>query len=99
MTGKSVFRYSLDALGKSPFIQSVFRYRFEKIGQTLKLMKPYVVLCQNIKLEAKKPLEAIVLGKQPLKDVFFHGRIGQPMQPTNYLDLLGGLYVYTYIYI
>ena len=59
VTGKSVFRYSLDALAKSEFIQSVFRYRFEKIGQTLKLMKPYVVLCQNIKLDAKKPLEAI----------------------------------------
>lgn len=48
VTGKSVFRYSLDALAKSEFIQSVFRYRFKKIGQTLKLMKPYVVLCQNI---------------------------------------------------
>lgn len=64
VTGKSVFRYSLDALEKSHVIQSVFRYRYEKIGQTLKLMKPYVVLCQNVKLEAKKPVEALLLGKQ-----------------------------------
>ena len=58
VNGKSVFRYTLDALKKSAFIQSVFRFRYEKIGQSLKLMKPYVVLSQNIKLDAKKPVEA-----------------------------------------
>lgn len=58
VTGKSVFRYTMDALEKSTFIQCVFRFRYEKVGQSLKLMKPYVVLSQNVKLDAKKPVEA-----------------------------------------
>eukprot|EP00438_Fugacium_kawagutii_P035976 Skav213290 [mRNA] locus=scaffold2480:66200:67411:+ [translate_table: standard] len=58
LTGKSIFRTAVEAVNKSPYIQSVFRFRYEKVGQSLKLMKPYVVCSQNIKLDAKKPLEA-----------------------------------------
>ncbi|CAK9048899.1 Uncharacterized protein SCF082_LOCUS27165 [Durusdinium trenchii] len=66
VTGKSVFRYTLPALEKSSYIQTTFRYRYEKIGQSLKLMKPYVILSQNVKLEAKKPMEACFLKEKLL---------------------------------
>ena len=64
LTGKAVFRFKKEALNGSSTLSSVFRYRYEKVGQTLKLMKPYVILAKNIKLEAKKPLEASGGGQQ-----------------------------------
>lgn len=59
MTGKGIFRFKHAAVQKSDTLSTAFRFRYEKIGQSLKLMKPYVILTKNLKLQAKKPLEAL----------------------------------------
>ena len=57
-TAKAIFRFKNEAVEKSSAVRTAFRFRYEKVGQSLKLMKPYVILAKNLKLEAKKPLEA-----------------------------------------
>ena len=60
-SGKNVFSRCMDSLGSSPALVVCFRFRFEKIGGTLKVQKPYVVLSRAIQLTKDKPLQALFI--------------------------------------
>ena len=60
-SGKNVFSRCMDSLESSPALVVCFRFRFEKIGGTLKVQKPYVVLSRAIQLTKDKPLQALFI--------------------------------------
>ena len=60
---KNLFsRCTLQSIEESPFIQSLFRFRFERVGQSLKVQKPYVVSKIGISLVKGKPVQLTVHG-------------------------------------
>ena len=57
-SGKNFFSRCIDNLKTSPALLVCFRFRFEKIGGTAKVQKPYVVTSRAITLTKDKPLQA-----------------------------------------
>ena len=54
---KNFFAKTMDAIGGSQHLMHVFRYRFEKIGQSFKVQRPYVVSKRGISLKKDCPLK------------------------------------------
>lgn len=49
----------LAAIDQSPFVSNVFRFRFERVGLSLKVQKPYIVTMRSISLEKGKPFRVV----------------------------------------
>eukprot|EP00435_Cladocopium_sp_Y103_P012551 s4234_g3.t1 len=62
VTCKNFFKWfagdKVKAIDESPYIMTVFRFRYEGVGTNLKVQKPYVLTKTGIKLELQKPVKA-----------------------------------------
>ena len=57
VTCKNFFSKALDSLQGSQHIMTLFRFRYEKIGQSFKIQRPYVVTKRGISLKKDCPLK------------------------------------------
>ena len=54
---KNIFAKCIPACDSGSILSTCFRFRYEKVGQSLKAVKPYVICKSAVQLEGNKPLK------------------------------------------
>ena len=57
VTCKNIFAKAMSKVEGSDLIGKVFRFRYERVGQTFKIQRPYVVTKQGISIPKEKPVK------------------------------------------
>ncbi|CAK9085985.1 Uncharacterized protein SCF082_LOCUS40699 [Durusdinium trenchii] len=59
VTSKNFFSKCLGPTLPKEAAQTVFRYRFERVGQNFKIQRPYVITSHSLTLQKEKPLKLV----------------------------------------
>lgn len=57
VTCKNMFAKAMSKVEGSDLIGKVFRFRYERVGQTFKIQRPYVITTQGISIPKEKPVK------------------------------------------
>ena len=57
ITCKNIFAKAISKVESSHLIGKAFRFRFERVGQTFKIQRPYVITKQGISISKDKPVK------------------------------------------
>lgn len=56
-SSKNMFNRCIETVEKSPYLLVAFRFRFERVGGTLKVQKPYIVTASALQLTKERPVQ------------------------------------------